>query len=207
MINAENNEVEVVNFIGYVKVQNLRIRENPSSKSKPLGAFKIATQIQCINQSKQKEKIDNYDNYWYKCFTEPSHNNIGWVYGEFIQKDKFNEDEYISKLIEPKISLKKTKPILNTSWTDCKPNTNCAYGVVSYKFTNKLIVHGSDLFNNTYLIKSISDKGNKVLLTCELVMSWSDVQLDSNKNIELEIEFKNSDKEIVVNNNTYYKSK
>ena len=123
IVNAEDTEKEFnskANTIG----DFINVREKPSINSKSLGLLLDGTTLICEKMTITKEKIGNYENYWYFCNINGSPQS-GWIYGEFIklkqdESFEFNKDKYY-KSFDAAIYPKSFNKIADKKWSDIKP--------------------------------------------------------------------------------------
>ena len=63
---------------------NISLRESPDTSSERIGLLSFPSEIYLIEKSESKEKIGDYEEYWYKVRSEDS---TGWCYGAFIASE------------------------------------------------------------------------------------------------------------------------
>ncbi|PLX29146.1 MAG: hypothetical protein C0604_10040, partial [Clostridiales bacterium] len=63
---------------------NISLRESPDTSSERIGLLSFPSEVYLIEKSESKEKIGDYEEYWYKVRLEDS---TGWCYGAFIASE------------------------------------------------------------------------------------------------------------------------
>lgn len=88
-----DNFIKIINTIkfpcitnGIMNDDNVRIREEPNLKSKTLGKLNKNHKVEIIGSTISTMKIENMNNKWYKILL--SNNNIGWIYGAYVDLEK-----------------------------------------------------------------------------------------------------------------------
>jgi hypothetical protein len=112
----KGKDVQISYF--YTVVENLRIREEPSLKSRVLTTLKENAELVYLNEkSKHSEKVTlrniTYHSPWFKIKSEEE-NIIGWVYGGAISKQKMPNHTNCEKE-EVEVIRKKLRKILTYS--------------------------------------------------------------------------------------------
>ncbi|MDD5065719.1 MAG: SH3 domain-containing protein, partial [bacterium] len=81
-IKREFPDSSAAQAIAYV-IENVKVREEPSSKSKVIKKIPAGTLVKIIDRSEQKQEISNMYDYWFK--VKLVSGLEGWVYGFYLR--------------------------------------------------------------------------------------------------------------------------
>ncbi|RME90053.1 MAG: SH3 domain-containing protein [Candidatus Hydrogenedentota bacterium] len=86
-----------------VLTEGLKVRLSPNRVAAELGRLEEGMKVEILSHSPEKEKIGQYEAYWYKIKTDDD--LIGWVYGAYLNIDNQNqklqnEDELKTKFLK-----------------------------------------------------------------------------------------------------------
>lgn len=108
----------------------VRVRIAPDTRSDEVGNLGLGTLVSLEQQTKDKQKIGDLLNYWYKV---KSGELSGWVFGEFLIDFKVaNQDKIWADIAQERLSKKE---MLFTDWTDLYSFANQSLTQASAKTT------------------------------------------------------------------------
>ncbi len=168
----EKNQVKTFEpYQGYITHDNVRVRKNPSPKSKTLGRLKIGTTIKVIEKSTKPMKVGKKTDYWYKCLLVETHNDSPlWVFGAFIGEGDAQafREQHLSKLEKPEETPHNFKTLVGSRWVK---NPNAVSKLIIFKSDNAFVYGSTESIGNTvYHIKTIEETNeNEFMLDAALL--------------------------------------
>ena len=74
-------------LIGIIRVQNVKLRKGPTTKSKVLKRLKRGLLVKILSRSKKRMSIGNMYDYWYNI--QIPDGSQGWIYGFYVDTGYF----------------------------------------------------------------------------------------------------------------------
>lgn len=193
------------NYTAWVKGDNVRVREKPSTNARVLGFLKIGTPVLCSRVTTEDSRVGDALGRWFLCKAIASE-SAGWVFGSFIvpadSAERFNEEEYARRLARPGSAGKSFARLVGTTWNDCEPGAmRGCYGI---GFTDTSIRTGIGPDQKTYHILSMTETNGQIRIRGTLALSGAMVQNpDETKTFTVMIKSGVTDR-ITVDGATFY---
>ena len=150
--------------IAYMFGNDVKLREQPNTKSEVLSLLKIGEQIEIVEKSNSEMEFDGIKSPWYKIKTE---NKVGFVLGSLISLDKVinGNQTYLISLKKDGLKLFIKTRVLENDLEFTENVSQLLTGEFSIKVTgNKGLENIINIFEIDYLAESCGVNGGGIYL-------------------------------------------